>query len=552
LGGRHLSISLGDLPAAPPRAPDRTMFVDARAAFSFSLDFAKLAPVAGMAAGQAPPEATAALEEAGLIGQDAMRIDFAMGHSDDAAHEIVRLTGRRGPWTELGLLQADPLTAADFRAVPRNAASVAAVALDLSAVVGLVDMITEATGEDPLALVREQIGIDLRGDLFPHLGDRIVSYNTGGPAGFLGTVAMVEIDNPAAFLETHAQIVDLINELGSEQARGYVEIASIDLGRYGGTGAAFTARFPGLPVPAAPAWTVRDGMLVMTASPLTLATALEHLNGARGGSIAQDADFLDAIENRLDGSISVSYHSTQEMATMGVPAVASMAAAIENMVRSPHGDDREPPVIARDFAAIADDVQPIGWTAKWEGDDLVVRARFDRSLLSNLATILNPSQLQQIASASTLAGILLPALDQARISARRVQSSALMRQAGVGATMYAAENDGRLPGELRLIVEAGILEPEVFESPFGPMEDGLPDIILRTDLGGQKNPYEFRPDVVLGIDRAMLYNDPELTNVLFMDMSVRSIDWWELEEIFARPENRGAVDGFGIADWFDF
>ncbi|MEL6908464.1 MAG: hypothetical protein AAFP22_23845, partial [Planctomycetota bacterium] len=210
LGGRHLSISLGDLPAAPPRAPDRTMFVDARAAFSFSLDFAKLAPVAGMAAGQAPPEATAALEEAGLIGQDAMRIDFAMGHSDDAAHEIVRLTGRRGPWTELGLLQADPLTAADFRAVPRNAASVAAVALDLSAVVGLVDMITEATGEDPLALVREQIGIDLRGDLFPHLGDRIVSYNTGGPAGFLGTVAMVEIDNPAAFLETHAQIVDLI------------------------------------------------------------------------------------------------------------------------------------------------------------------------------------------------------------------------------------------------------------------------------------------------------------------------------------------------------
>jgi prepilin-type processing-associated H-X9-DG protein len=144
------------------------------------------------------------------------------------------------------------------------------------------------------------------------------------------------------------------------------------------------------------------------------------------------------------------------------------------------------------------------------------------------------SELANPAVAGVIVGAALPSMAQSGGSARHARSAAQLRMIGMAVMNHAQDRQGLLPADLGAIVDAGLIEQQMLNSPFGDGTDQ--DIVylgtadLRLD--------DLETFFVIAYDDAALRNTGR-TMVLFADGHVESMPRERLDEALKRSAEKG-------------
>ncbi len=518
--------------------------------FGLRFDLGQLTPVIGMPIGLAPPIVGELLMEAGLVGWEATRFDLAIGHDDSLTHATVRMTGAA---RSARLLAIDPertLSDGDFGLIPEDATVASLGLYDASKTFDLARRVMESLGvwEEFQRGMREEAEIDPATieAFIRSIGDVWVYYQSDSTGGgeFASGVMSVTLRDRATFEQALSTAIGKANALGAQEGKGYVRIRSSEAGGV----TIYSLTSPGLPFPAEPTLAIHRDRVYVALSVPSLMAAIDQVSSDR--SIADREGLLDLTGGSFDGIAGFSFMDTERYARRGYGTMNHLVAALVNGVRSP-SSDREPydrGIMMPSYNELMKGVVPTVTVTRWDGEDLLVTSKSDRSVTVQLAAGLGRANLGAMSSQflpmmfAGGASSFREATFEARSAADQARSSVNVRQVLMGAMMYAEENEGRMPESVEDLVEAEFLERDAIQSPYGAMMDGRPDIVLRSDLGMMP---EFRADVVIAIDRSALeFTDG--TAVGFADGHVEWHDRWSLMQLLQSPENEGAMESFDL------
>jgi prepilin-type processing-associated H-X9-DG protein len=362
----------------------------------------------------------------------------------------------------------------------------------------------------------------------------------------LSTIVVIELEDAEQFGRAHRRLVNAANDAAADavpamtQGMGGVEITS----RRSDGVEFFTLTFPGLPIPAEVCWTIHGDHLMAALSPRSLVEAMSQAGGD-GESFADNPMLRDMAGGAGAELVSVQYTDAPRFARQGYWLVNTMCAALSNALRT--GDGADPGIPLPAFNDFIEGIEPTMMVSYWDGDDMKINGRSDASVLVNLAgssgAILGPLAV------GAAAGAALPALGEARETARQTVSMANLRQVTMAMMMYSADNRDRVPESIDDLAEYLSID---LASPLGPSIDGGPDYAIRSDLGGSNAARIADPATTLAaIDRASVVNGGEKVLVAFFDGHVESIYSWELSDLLAQEQNRGAFEAFGLPDWLN-
>jgi len=476
------------------------------------------------------------LRMAGLDPDSPLVVRAMLGHGDDRAYAAVRVDDYVPVMTRMGTGPDNLLTKHDFRPVPRDAqfASVgkwnATTYVD-SMAEGFRQMMGLDEG-DPLDMVEQMIGIHPRRDMLNHLGTTFGAYSspsTGG--GLLCTRRSAEVTNPQALRETFVKIIGMANAISKQGAQGYVRIESTDMHARRVT----VLRFPGLPIPLELAFTQADGYLLAALSPQALLAGVDQLMNDHG-TLLDHPRFVE-MGGSIDNSVKAEFMDTPACMRSGYMLVNMGMAALSNVVRSPRHRDREPGFIMPSYDVLAKDAKATVTMTRIDGDDLLIETQCDRSLLANVcgtAGLLMDGGGMALAGGAMSAGLLLPALEQARESARSAKAANQGRSIGMAYAIYQSEHDGVMPNDPNDIV--AYVGPDALRSEFGPSPDGGADFWL--DLSGRDIDGITMPSrYIIAVDRAAYHTGADRITVVFADGHVEMLSTFELQEHLRRDVN---------------
>ena len=91
-------------------------------------------------------------------------------------------------------------------------------------------------------------------------------------------------------------------------------------------------------------------------------------------------------------------------------------------------------------------------TAAMDGDDLLITCNGDGSFTVQMTAMMS-DPLLLLAPAAMAAGVVAPALDNAREAARRTESMSKARYLAHAVLMYSDEHDGKFPESLEVLVD---------------------------------------------------------------------------------------------------
>ncbi len=541
--GEAVAIRLGEAPLASASPRSFELPANSEPVLSMSLELGRMIGMFGDLMREQEPQAFEQFDRFGFLNAGDARLDVAYGSDGNAGFLSARLTEAR-PW--LGRFFGDGAFAKnDLRIVPRDAVLVAATSADFQWVLEIVTAIGEDMGRDFVAQVREGFGIDLDSGLLSNVGPRWIYYqadSTGG-GGLLSGVLLAEIRDPEAFKQTQASALVHGNQFGSALGRGYVRSREWQLN--GGT--VWSAVFPGIPVPIEPSWTIVDGWLVAAATPIGLTSAVAAMNGP--DSVLDNPLFQQAVGDRWPGDpvVQVNFVDTPRMAARGYGAMSLVASALANAVRQPFNPGAEPGTIMPAYGVFTDGVRPTGGVVTWDGDDLVQRVSMDASAMVQLAAVVSQSGTllaPQLIAAQ--AGVMLPALGEARQSARAARSSVQIRSL-VQAAIVLHQDDPDAQVTLDRIVEAGMITPDMLQSPLGGPWDGGPSVVLREQFG-ETGLASADPGLIVAMDRTMYVDGWETVNIGFADGRVEAVAFWEARELMNEPKNAGLREQWNLED----
>ncbi len=540
-GKQAIAVQFGEGPVAPV-VPERfDLPAGVEPVLSMSLEIGRMLDMLAEFIEEDDPRAFDQIDRFGFLDAGAARAEFAMGAEGDAGFMAGRLTDAK-PW--IGRFFGDgAFESADFRGVPQDATVVMATSADFAWTLEVIEAISEETGRDFVEQIREGFGIDLDSGLLSNIGPRWIVYlsDTTGGGGYLSVVVMAELRDPDAFAQSHASALVHANQFGSALGRGYARTREWQLA--GNT--AWSAVFPGLPVPVEPSWTVADGWLIAAATPVGLASAVAQLES--DASVLDNPLFQQAVTDHWPGNpvTQVSFVDTARYATKGYSSASLAASALANAVRQPFNVAAEPGTIMPAFHEFADGIRPTGSITTWDGDDLVQRTSADSSALVQIAAAAGQSSgWQSMYFPAMSAGVLLPALGNARQSAQHLKSATQVRGVVQGAIiLHQDDPDGPITADR--LVEIGAITEEMLESPTGEPWDAGPAIVLREQFG-EFSIGDFDPDLVVAMDRAMYVNWEDVVNLGFADGRVETLQHWEVDEYLAMPKNAGLREEWSL------
>lgn len=483
------------------------------------------------------------------MSPEAPVIGFSMGVSDGRLHLTQRAYDAEDAMAASGVTPGVVFSADDFLRIPSDAVRLYAQPIDVDIYLALLDVLGAQAGEDPLAELDRLLGLDLREDLLAHVGSKLMIYqaeSTGG-GGLFSTVALIELTDAEAFAASHARMVESINRQGLDMARGYLRVRDWTV-RGADDVTAYTLVTPGLPVPIEVSWAVVDNVLVKAVSRHGLEIAVQRVrtDRGRGGSILDNPDFSRAVVERLPrgGAATVSFVDAPRLARKGYGLASVAMTMLANAVRSPDAPDRVEGPLMPAYAQFIAGIEPsatIGW---WDGEDFRSHAVMDASFVVGMAATLGSlADLQSLAIPMIGAGVMLPAVGQARMSARQIKSQTQVRGMAQAMIVFAAGNNNRAPESTQDLIDQGIITPELLESPFGPSPDGGPGIAVM--VGPDR---DFSPNAaeIVAIDRAMMFQGLGVTSVAFADGRAELLTYPELQRYLQMPENNGVREGLGI------
>jgi len=432
-----------------------------------------------------------------------------------------------------------------MRVVPRDATYVAAFAYDFGGVPGVIRSALRAAGAPMEELEEEQgfrTAMGFVDSLSAALGEDVVIYrsmSTGG-GGPLSGVASVGVADEASMERWLDRLAGLASGAGAQFLRGYAHVRKHEI--EGAT--AWSLRSVGVPLPVDVTMALGDGRLTVGATSGAVRAAVLQLGG-EGLSVRENPSFRRSMGPAMGGGVELIALQWRDMgwhAERAYGVAELFGAAVENGVRQRYGGPREVGDVVPGFAEFTADVEPSAGWSYWDGEDLVSYVESDGSVLVNLSVGAKEAIDQQlVAAVPTLLGSSLPALAEARGSARRAQSATQVRflvQCGVVAQM----DTGGLPGTLEELREFGFEETS---SPFGPAPDGGPDFAVREIADAEDG--LFSGTTVYAIDRAMyLDRSLDFVNVGFADGRVELLTRAELRRVLERETNRGALGDWGL------
>jgi hypothetical protein len=539
--GRFAATVALNQDAAAPRDPGRCDMpegVEPVLALTFDARRAQPALEQLLAMGGADAEgARQQLEMAGLAGPNAVAFSSALGHGADRAFLTMRYANYARLVREIGGNLGSRLDREALRRVPADATFAQVSAFDMASYPDMIEnTLAGAAAEgvpDVLESIRQATGVDVKSDLFAHLGDSFGAYTSpenGG--GLTSMVVFVEVRNPDALQRTIAGLTERMNQEAASMADGRVRVAAERVDGLSVT----TVTFPGLPVPLQPALTIDGGCLYAAGNIESLLSAVRHGRQPGGGLL--DHPRLKGRGAELERAMQITLIDTPALLQDGYGLLSMAANALGNATRVPGSTDQGVMRPLPPYRELLKDARPIVHMAFVEGDDLVAVADMDRSMLVNAGGIAGVmgGLTGAIALGSIGAGVMLPSLSDARSSAREVKVASQLRQVAMAWHIYAADHEGAAPPDLATLVREGMLEEGLLESPMGPAPEP-PDIWL--DQSGRRMEDVERPDrTVLCYDRAM-YAAGDTVAVGFYDGHVEILSRIDLVALLTEPQHEG-------------
>ena len=279
-------------------------------------------------------------------------------------------------------LSAGPLATSLIDAMPAEATWAFASSISPRSI---LDALREAAGEEdenPFAELEEMLGVELGRDLLAHLGAGWATYasDATGGGGMMSIVALWEVSDRAQLAVSLERIAASLTAMGKSEANGYVRVDEIAL-LEGVT--AWTARFPGIPIPVQPTLALTDGHLVFALHPAGARAALGFVRDA-GGLTAVPA-VAALLREDANGRAAVWYIDAVSALRDGYGYTLPIMQMIENALGSPSDSTREVPEIMPSLAELRRNAQP--WSGQFRLQDgvLTMESRGDASAIARMA-----------------------------------------------------------------------------------------------------------------------------------------------------------------------
>lgn len=366
----------------------------------------------------------------------------------------------------LANLDNPPLTDELLKAVPANADLFAAGSFDvakfiteLRASLGKIDPEIQKQFDQGLGAATMALGVNFQTGVLEPLGSQWLTYIAPQVAGggLTGLVAINRVDDPAkarsglmavSIFANNTSNTFLANKGVTVQGR---QFKAGDL----------SINYVAAPL-VTPSWAISGNYAMFGLYPQALIDANAHLAGG-GKSILDNPDY-QKLRQRLGGPAQVSGVYFANLPQTAAPAYQGLLVISRVVGIADLFGVQTPPVVIPPYSVFQQHLAPAGGI-KWV-DDAGVHGKavspFPGSGVFQGGGGVMPAMIAQSAAST---GILLPSLSRSRETANRVRCSSNMRQIGVAAHMYAADNGGRFPDDLGTLASAQDLAPEVFVCP---------------------------------------------------------------------------------------
>lgn len=416
INGPTFAVSLGGSIEAPGRPTLGALPQGVRPTMSMFVDVGTMVDM-GMAfvSAQAPPEEA---EQIAMMidsyGLANMTMHMDMGVDAERGYSRVFMPGYGATIREMGMLAERGLTEADLTAVPADAEWAQVFTINPSGMLDYMLQVMEPQMamegiEDPLAMIREETGFDVRADLVDHLGTTGALYTsrTTGGGGLLSTVFTMELANSAGMLETLNRLRGLIDGMAASEADGYVRIRGWQ--REGVN--LMTLTFPGLPIPLELTLAVTESHLVAGITPQATLGAVEHMRSGAPGLLANER-FRSQLPADPIGAMQVQFIDIPELAGDSYGLASLVTSMVANAMRSP-SSDREPGLIMPSYPRLLQDAKAMVMISRVDGDDLIEMGRADNSMLVNMTGMIGwvaSSPIGAAIGAGLFGGLVAPAV----------------------------------------------------------------------------------------------------------------------------------------------
>lgn len=381
--------------AALPAAPEGVKPVVRGA-----VDLAAWSPIVSMFAGfaaMASPQGQQMLDqfrEAGLVGPDAIKVEWVLGHSADQMQGMyaIRRLGKHA-----GAMTRATITDEDLSAIPADASYVSIAKFDVKKQwAQMRTQLQQALGGEfdrGLNEVKSVLGFDPETEIIASLGDTMTAYladSTGG-GSLLSGVVMMSLADPA---KLSAAMQKAAVQANSALAREVEAPAAVEVARFERDGVHYTQlRFPGLPIPMEPTMAVCGNWLIMGVTPQATVAAARHASKAKpGGGLLASKAFSSArwSPSGAAGASAIQFVDSSRTLRDGFATLTFLGAAIENAARtrSDASPAREPGMVLPLYADLSDGARPLMLISYWQGDDFITDFKGDRSVLATLASVL--------------------------------------------------------------------------------------------------------------------------------------------------------------------
>lgn len=356
-----------------------------------TVDFRAMTPAArivtNMAGSQAPQigEFVTRFEEMGLLGDDALHMDYQAGYTKEASVQrfVVRDAAAHA---EALSLATEPLSGDDLRAIPGDVYGVNIGRASFDSVEHMLDEMASkgVPVYDALDEFRGMTGVDLVDDVLHALGGTFAFYNSESTGGgsLLSTVVMMSVKDRDAFSGAMHKLSGVANGMLGDTDEPFAKYIQLDNWKDPSGADLITLRFPGLPVPLELSFAFTDHWFIAAPTPQAAVVAARQAMGKGDGGLMSNPRFASMYREHGDRATSLSFVDTPRTLRDGYPFLALVGSGLSNLVRSPneHGA-RDPGMILPLYRDLANEnaVPTVKFT-RWEGDDLVTTSFADRSV----------------------------------------------------------------------------------------------------------------------------------------------------------------------------
>ena len=229
------------------------------------------------------------LDALGLTNLESVVNVTGLGKTNTVSRTWFNVNGK--PTGLLAMLDAEPLDADDFAAIPADSTIAVSLKLDpmktLDRFISLIDLIEPGASQEvrrELQQLDGEIGFSIENDLIGSLGDSWSIYHSPSEGGaiFTGWTAVAEARDPEALRAVTKTITDRVNQFEEmSRARGG-RVGTVGLRTLAvGSNTVHFMNFIGEESPFAPAWCVTDKHLVFSLFPQGVAAFLNRQPDAK-------------------------------------------------------------------------------------------------------------------------------------------------------------------------------------------------------------------------------------------------------------------------------